>query len=206
MSADFANPEPRRPAGRPRLLTEAREEQFRARLAARDEGALAELIEVAAPWLLGLAQGMLHDQDEAEEVVQETFRIAWEKSPSIDHSLRGLMPWLLTITRNRAVDALRARRRRLGLLDRAPAPPPVAPVEPDEAGHPGWHVHGAVHRALAELPPEQRQAVQLAYFEGQTHGEIATRLAIPLGTVKTRLRLGLTRLRSSLAVIKDWVV
>ncbi len=78
-------------------------------------------------------------------------------------------------------------------------------MEPNEAAHPGWHVHAEVHAALAELPGDRRQAVQLAYFEGQTHSEIAARLEIPLGTVKTRLRLGLGQLRERLASIKDWV-
>jgi RNA polymerase sigma-70 factor (ECF subfamily) len=79
-------------------------------------------------------------------------------------------------------------------------------VEPDEAALPGWHVHRAVHAALAALPPEQREAVRLAYFEGETHSQIAERLGIPIGTVKTRLRLAYGRLRQSLASLKDWVV
>jgi RNA polymerase sigma-70 factor (ECF subfamily) len=79
------------------------------------------------------------------------------------------------------------------------------PREPDEAARPGWHVHQEVHRALAELPDEQRTTVYLAYFEGRTHSEIAERLEVPLGTVKTRLRLGLGRLRQRLAGLKDWV-
>ena len=83
---------------------------------------------------------------------------------------------------------------------------PVPFVEPDEAAIPGWHVHASVHRALDELPPDQRQAIQLAYFEGRTHSEIGRQLGIPLGTVKTRLRLGMDRLRASLASLKDWVV
>lgn len=71
---------------------------------------------------------------------------------------------------------------------------------------PGWHVHRAVHSALATLPVEQRETVQLAYFEGNTHSEIAERLGVPVGTVKTRLRLAYGRLRESLASLKDWVI
>jgi RNA polymerase sigma-70 factor (ECF subfamily) len=81
----------------------------------------------------------------------------------------------------------------------------VPPAEPNEAAHPGWHVHESVHAALAELPPEQREAVELAYFRGLTHTEIARRLEIPMGTVKTRLRLAIGKLRTALAPIKDWV-
>jgi RNA polymerase sigma-70 factor (ECF subfamily) len=79
-------------------------------------------------------------------------------------------------------------------------------VEPDEAGHPGWGVHAQVHAALESLPADQLAAVRLAYFEGLTHSEIAERLGIPLGTVKTRLRLAFARLRETLADLRDWVL
>jgi RNA polymerase sigma-70 factor (ECF subfamily) len=189
------------------VVPTAREDDLRARLAARDEGALTELVELTSPWLLGIAQGMLQDPDEAEDVVFEAFRTAWEKVPGPETGQRGLIAWLLHVTRNRAIDRLRARKRRLRLRERiaTSAEPAAPPIEPDEAARPGWHIHASVHRALAELSEEQRQAVRLAYFEGQTHSEIAARLDLPLGTIKTRLRLGLNHLRTALAPIKDWV-
>lgn len=192
----------------PRLLSPAREDDLRARLAAREERALSELVELTSPWLLGIAHGMLQDPDEAEEVVLETFRVAWEKVPNPGEGARGLVAWLLQVTRNRAIDRLRSRKRRLRLKERLASlePPAAAPIEPDEAAHPGWHIHASVHQALSGLPVDQRQAVRLAYFEGQTHAEIAARLDLPLGTVKTRLRLGLGRLRTALAPIRDWVI
>ncbi len=195
----------------PRLLSDEREASLAAGLLARDERALVQLVELATPWLLAVAQAMLADRDEAEEVVQETFTIAWRRVDLFDQHSGRLMPWLLRITRNRAIDRLRGRRRRLdkarrlvslgGLGDSS-----SAPVEPDEAGTPGWQVHRAVHAALATLPPEQREVVQLAYFEGLTHSEIAGRLSLPLGTVKTRLRLAFDKLRGGLSSLKDWVV
>jgi RNA polymerase sigma-70 factor (ECF subfamily) len=192
---------------RPRLATPEREDDLRARLAARDERALAELVELTSPWLLGLAKAMLQDESEAEEVVLETFRVAWERVPPPGEGPRGIIPWLMRVARNRAIDRLRSRGRKRKLGERiaiwsetsAPA------LEPDEAAAPGWHVHESVHRAIGELPAEQRQAVELAYFCGHTHSEIGQQLGIPLGTVKTRLRLGLERLRTSLASLKDWV-
>jgi RNA polymerase sigma-70 factor (ECF subfamily) len=201
-------PSPENQPARTRLLSEARENDFRARLAARDERALAELVDLAAPWLLGVAEAMLQDPEEAEEVVLETFRVAWDRVPDQGEGPLGLMPWLLQIVRNRAIDRLRARRRRLRLLGKwsLDARTTSPPVEPNEAALPGWHVHTQVHQALAALPAEQLEAVQLAYFEGRTHGEIADRLGLPLGTVKTRLRLGLNRLRTGLASLTDWVV
>ncbi|MBA3259381.1 MAG: sigma-70 family RNA polymerase sigma factor [Gemmatimonadales bacterium] len=186
-------------------------EDLRARLVARDERALAELIDVASPWLLGIAQGMLQDPVEAEEVVLEVMTIAWNRIELVGAEGSALMPWLLRVTRNRTIDRLRARRRRGSALAAASADPGIVRhVEDesriDEAGAPGWHVHRSVHAALDSLPEDQRTAVRLAYFEGLTHSEIAERLAIPLGTVKTRLRLGFGRLRVSLAPIKDWVL
>ncbi len=186
-------------------------ERLRARLAARDERALAELIDVATPWLLGVAQAMLQDPAEAEEVVLEVMTTAWNRIELVGSEGSALMPWLLRVTRNRTIDRLRARRRRLAAVgmasvQRTLGEPVEAPGPIDEAGAPGWHVHRAVHAALESLPDDQRTVVHLAYFEGLTHSEIAERLAIPLGTVKTRLRLGFGRLRTALAPIKDWVL
>jgi RNA polymerase sigma-70 factor (ECF subfamily) len=152
---------------------------------------------------------MLRDADEAEEVVMEAFRIVWRNVQEVNAEGRGLMPYLLKVVRHRAIDRLRGRRRREAKLARVAvetaARGPVAAVEPDEAGQPGWHVHGRVHAALAALPEEQAAAVRLAYFEGLTQSEVASALAIPLGTVKTRLRLAFARLRTELSGLKDWV-
>jgi RNA polymerase sigma-70 factor, ECF subfamily len=201
-------PEEGRPA-REALALEA-ERALRVRLVAREEQALVELIEIASPWLLGLTRSMLADPDEAEEVVLEVFATAWDRIGRLGEEGGALMPWLLRIARNRAIDRLRRRRRwqvkhaRAETFDALP----VGRVggELDEAARPGWHVHESVHAALAALPAEQREAVRLAYFQGHTHSEIARELGIPIGTVKTRLRLAFDKLRVSLASIKDWVL
>jgi len=202
----------RRPADPPNpLRLVQRESSLMDRLIARDERALVELAELATPWLLGVAQAMLSDQDEAEEVVQEALTIAWRRVDLLDRESGRLMPWLFRVTRNRAIDRLRARRRRaektrllqaFGGLGESR----TAAVEPNEAALPGWHVHEAVHAALAELPADRREVVRLAYFEGLRQSEIAERLGIPLGTVKTRLRLAFDQLRTGLASIRDWVL
>ncbi len=208
-SGGSPGPFPDGSAGR-RPLTLAGEATLRRRLQARDEQALVELIEVASPWLLGVTQGMLSDSDEAQEVVLETFATAWDRVDRLGDEHDALLPWLLRIARNRAIDRLRRRRRFRLKLARAEAygelpPEQVRPVEVNEAAQPGWHVHRSVHAALDALPPDQREAVRLAYFQGLTHSEIAGRLAIPIGTVKTRLRLALDKLRTSLGPIKDWI-
>jgi RNA polymerase sigma-70 factor, ECF subfamily len=149
------------------------------------------------------------DWDLAEESVQDAFATAVERWPR-DGVPRDPLAWIVTVARNRAIDRLRRRRRFRLKLARAEAygelpPDRVRPVEVDEAAQPGWHVHQSVHAALEALPPEQREAVRLAYFQGLTHSEIAKQLAIPMGTVKTRLRLAFDKLRTSLAPIKDWI-
>jgi RNA polymerase sigma-70 factor (ECF subfamily) len=170
-----------------------------------------ELIDLATPWLLGIVQAMLSDRSEAEEVVMESFETVWNRIHLLDPEQGGLLPWLFRITRTRAIDRLRARKRRRGYTERltavsGPEESVTAAGEPNEAAQPGWHVHQSVHSALAALPEDQRQAVRLAYFEGLTHSEIAGRLEIPIGTVKTRLRLAFDKLRGALAPLKDWVV
>lgn len=198
------------PAVTERHLRIAREESLRKRLLARDEQALVELIEWATPWLLGVTEGILQDSADAEEVVMETFRQAWDRAESIAETGFGLMPWLLRVARNRAIDRVRTRRRHsLGtarLAEELAHDVPFAVAEPDEAGTPGWHVHDSVHRALNALPSDQRTAVQLAYFSGLSQSEIAESLGIPLGTVKSRMRMGFDKLRHSLASVRDWTL
>ncbi len=194
-----------------RWLSAERERTLQQRLVARDERALVELVEVATPWLLGVALNMLSDADEAEEVLQEAFTIAWNRSDLLELETGTLMPWLLRIVRNRAIDRLRAARRRRLKVERLTSHQAFGdgsePArEPDEAALPGWHVHEKVRSALGALPPDQQTAVRLAYFEGLTQSEIARQLDIPLGTVKTRLRLAFDRLRTSLGSLREWVL
>lgn len=203
----------KRPSIRPGSpeLSATRALSLHVRLAARDERALAELIDIITPWLLGIAQGLLSDPDEAEEVVQEVFTVVWNRIGQVPEEPRGLLAWVLRIARNRAIDRLRSRRRRLQksahLLAHGSGDEPRAPAaEPNEAGTPGWHVHQTIHAALAALPPEQETVVRLAYFHGLTHSGIAAQLGIPVGTVKTRLRLAVDKLRLVLAPMKDWIV
>jgi len=190
-----------------RFLSVERESSIRKRLIARDERALVELIDLATPWLLGVTQSMLSDPAEAEEVVMESFHVAWNRIEISPDAEGGLMPWLLRVTRNRAIDQRRhvVKTRRAEIYsDIGDAITP--PEEPNEAGQPGWHVHEKVQAAMKELPPEQQKAVYLAFYRGLTHSEIAEELQIPLGTVKTRLRLAFGRLRGTLATLKEWIV
>ena len=193
----------------PQRLSRDEERGLLRRLRARDESALAELYDALAPWVLGLAFRILRDQDEAEEVVVDTFTLVWNRVDRHDESRGALVPWILSIARHRALDELRRRRRWWRRAERwgewhsdehSDAETPA----PQEATIPGWPVHREVHRALASLPEEQQRVLTLAYFEGLSHSEIARRLGQPLGTVKTRIRTAQARLAEALSHLRDW--
>ena len=146
----------------------------------------------------GLAYRILGDGSSAEDVVQEAFLTVWRQADRIDSARGKLSSYLMTVVHHKAVDLLRSRR---GQAVRN------LPLDPNVAGHEEADmVEGLAHtsrreviqRALSSLPPEQLEPIRLAYFEGLTHVEIAERLVLPLGTVKSRLRLGLEKMRSAL--------
>lgn len=170
-----------------------------ARIEDRDARALGELYDRHAARLLGLAHRILGGGGEAEEVVQEVFLFAWRSAASWDPGRGAVLTWLLVAARSRAIDRLRTRQ--------SPSRPPTRPIE--EAGDPaaqddveggsaGREWEAICRSAVSELPPDQRAVLELAYFEGLTQREIAERTATPLGTVKTRARLGLMKLRERL--------
>ncbi len=148
----------------------------------------------------GLALRILGDSGRAEDVVQEAFTTVWKRSSSFDPDRGTFRTWLLTIVRNRSIDVLRGRSTgRSGELELPQELPDKSPT-----GDP-WHTvslsmeRAEVRTALEALPAEQRQAIELAYFGGNTHMEIAELLHLPLGTVKGRIRLGLEKLHSYLS-------
>lgn len=194
----------------PQRLSQEEERGLLRRLRARDESALAELYDALAPWVLGLAMRILRDEDDAEEVVADTFTLVWTRVDRHDENRGALVPWILSIARHRALDELRRRRRWWRRAERwgewhATEHDGFETPGPHEAAIPGWPVHREVHRALAALPEEQRRVLALAYFEGLSHTEIARRLGQPLGTVKTRIRTAQAKLADALAHVKDWL-
>ena len=194
----------------PKRLSQEHQRSLQRRLKAGDEHALGELFDLVAPWILGLALHILHDEDEAEEVVGDVFVQVWRHIDQHDAGRGPLVPWILSIARNRSLDALRRRRRwwrKSAHLEQAQEMEGggSAPAASHEAAVPGWPVHREVHAALAALSEEQRRVVVLSYFEGLSHREIAQRLHLPLGTVKTRLRMAHQTLTEGLRHLKDWV-
>lgn len=164
-----------------------------ARVERRDADALAALYDQHGGRLMDLAYRILGETGEAEEVLQEVFLYVWKAAATYDGSRGSVLAWLIVATRSRAIDRLRSRRGALHTsLDQVPE---AASPEDLEAASAEREWESLCRGAIGELPKEQRLALELAYFEGLTHQEIAEKTATPLGTVKTRIRLGLMKLR-----------
>jgi RNA polymerase sigma-70 factor (ECF subfamily) len=171
-----------------------------------DETALGALYDRWMRPLYSLVVHLLKDPDEAEDVVEETFWQAWRKASSYEPSRGAVSTWLLTIGRRRALDRLRAKaRRREDPLTREGW---VLAEMPSNAPDPSQIAEGAERRkyvlaALSELPEEQREVLELGYFKGLTQTEIAQATGQPLGTVKTRMRLAMQKLREPLSMYRE---
>jgi RNA polymerase sigma-70 factor (ECF subfamily) len=190
-------------AGRTTTVDQHAEDVTRvARAAAGDETALAALYDVHARVVYSLALRIVGDEADAEDVLQDVFDQAWRQAGRYDTQRGTVAAWLLNLARSRAIDRLRARRARpdtsATTSDDAWASLPARGVDPGEALAAARDAE-KVRRALHELPVLQRLAIELAYFEGLTQSEIAERLEQPLGTVKTRIRSGLLKLREALS-------
>ena len=167
-------------------------------IALRDEQALASLYDRYRLILFGLLMRILNRREEAEDVLQEVFLQVWRQAGDFDERRGRAFTWLVTLTRSRAIDRLRqlGSRERLALS--------AIEFVSDVASNPARDAFRSEQRqivagALSELSEEQRRALTLAYFEGLTQSEIAARLSSPLGTVKTRMRSGMIRLRELLS-------
>ena len=178
------------------------------RMAGGDAAALAEFYDRHARPVYSLALRILQDAAEAEDIVQEVFAQAWRQASKYDARRGAPAAWLLTMTRSRAIDRLRARRVRPELTGGPPTVDGRArqdyPDVADSGALPDAQLLSAeqvarVRKALSDLPMLQRVALELAFYEGLTHVEIAERLEQPLGTVKTRIRVAMLRLREALA-------
>ena len=167
-------------------------------IVARDEVALAQLYDRYRTILFGLLMRILNNREEAEDVLQETFLQIWRKAADFDESRGRPFTWLVTLARSRAIDRLRtlASRERVAEARAREVSEEISDAATDALKS---EQRGLVSDALAKLPDEQKRPIMLAYFDGLTQSEIATRLGAPLGTVKTRMRTGMIRLRELLA-------
>jgi RNA polymerase sigma-70 factor (ECF subfamily) len=165
-----------------------------------EEDALERLYDATSRWIHGFVWRILRDREEAEEVTLDVYMKVWSAAASFDPGRGKATTWLMRIARNRAIDRLRSRRaarlpeqRNLEVTevcDRANPGPAAAAVARER--------DASVRAALETLPERQRRAIDLAFFGGLSHSEIAARLDQPLGTVKTNIRLGMVKLRGVL--------
>ncbi|HZQ54007.1 MAG TPA: sigma-70 family RNA polymerase sigma factor [Bryobacteraceae bacterium] len=165
--------------------------------------ALARLYDTSAPLLFTLALRILGNAADAEEVLLDTFEQVWRTARTFDPARGGVWQWLVLLTRSRALDRLRSlagrRFREHSNVSNQPEISSPAPL-PEEAIAASQQQR-RVRQALSALPPEQRKALEMAYFSGLTHTEIASALGVPLGTIKTRIRMAMDKLRIALSAV-----
>lgn len=167
------------------------------RVALRDREAFGVLYDMLAPLVFKVALRMMRDRAEAEDLLQEVFLQVWRTAASYDSRRGHPSAWLITITRSRAIDRMRSAEYRRQRRET----PDVEKVEDASDLRHELSLResaAAVRDAVASLPEGQRQAIELAYFDGLTQSEVAQKLREPLGTVKTRIRLGMLKLREML--------
>lgn len=174
------------------------------RMAGGDDQALGVLYDRWHPVVHGVVSRLLRQPDDVEDVVEETFWQAWRQASRFDLARGAVQTWLLTIARSRALDRARTLRRRREEPFEGDDGQPV--IQPAAEGNPALDAEASERRrivmaALSGLPAEQREALELGYFGGLSQSEIAERTGQPLGTVKTRMRLALQKLRSQLQVL-----
>jgi RNA polymerase sigma factor (sigma-70 family) len=162
-----------------------------------DQKAFAELYKRTSSKLFGVCLRMLHDRGEAEEVLQETYTTVWRRAASFDAAKASAITWLITLSRNKAIDRLRQHREELlddpSRLDEAVDEQPTPATDAETSQE-----YRRLQRCLDELEPQQRDAVREAFFTGATYNELATRCMVPLGTMKSWIRRSLMQLRTCL--------
>ncbi|MBP2290280.1 sigma-70 family RNA polymerase sigma factor [Azospirillum rugosum] len=159
----------------------------------RDQQAFRALFQHFAPRVKGYARKLGADDGAAEELVQDVMLTVWQRADTFDPDLASAATWIYTIARNRRIDRIRQERRPElhpddSMLDGDGAPPPDHQVQAAQEA-------SRLRAVIGDLPPEQAEVLRLAYYEDKVHSEISVEQGIPLGTVKTRLRLALVRLR-----------
>jgi RNA polymerase sigma-70 factor (ECF subfamily) len=180
------------------MLPPGEETELLRRIATRDREALADLYDQVAGPLFSLALRILGDPPEAEEVVQDVFVQIWDKATTFDPAMGSPLHWALSIARNRSIDRLRSRQRRSRLATELQDFAEVAADEPNLRAILAEDELAAIRSAVKSLPADQRRAIEMAFFGGLTHPQIADALKEPLGTVKARIRRGMLKLRESL--------
>lgn len=191
------------PSTAPRPYAGREDRALLLRMRARDETALEALYDRYGGLVYTLALRIVGDRELASEVLQDTFLRCWRRVEQYDASRGRVAAWLMGVARNRAIDVLRSRQHRSRSEHGAATLPgdPGEPAQPDASD--AVALRHAVTSALEALPSSQREVIELAYYGGLTHTEIAERVGAPLGTIKTRMRAGLERLGHLLAPLME---
>jgi RNA polymerase sigma-70 factor (ECF subfamily) len=175
------------------------EAELLARVAQRDREAFSQLYDLYATPIFSVAMRILQNPKDAEDVLQEVCLQIWENAKSFNRALGKPFTWVMVLTRNKAIDRLRALERRYQWTEKA-REDPLAASNSQETGNEIFTREklSVIRSAVASLPLEQRQAIEMAFFGGMTQNEIAEALQQPLGTVKARIRRGMLKLRDAL--------
>jgi RNA polymerase sigma-70 factor (ECF subfamily) len=186
-------------------LEEARDRDLLRRIGRADEEAFRELFRRYSPTAMALARRVVRQPFIAEEIVQEAFLAAWRNAEGYNEGRGSVRGWLMTMVHHRAVDAVRREESQRRRAEDAQAEDVLAVEDPADAvvarlGLP--EERRAVRAALGDLPAEQRQVIELMYFDGLSQSKVSEQLGLPLGTVKSRTLLGMRRLRSSLIEVE----
>lgn len=168
------------------------------RIASGDRQAVAEFYDQIAGPLFSIATRILGDAHEAEEVVQDVFVQIWEKAATFDAALGSPFTWAMRITRNRSIDRLRSRQRRGKLAEQFQENFEIITDGQTATAALDEEAVGYIHATVSSLPADQKRVIEMAFFGGLTHVEIAAALGEPLGTIKARIRRGMMKLRESL--------
>lgn len=191
-------------AGAVSSLIEASDAELIGRAAQGEARALEVLYDRYSGVVFSFALRIVADRQLAEEILQEAFFRAWQQGSNFSAGRGSFITWMLSITHNLSIDEIRKRRRRPQKADSEEPEQVLAAVPDTSAGadveDEVWlgSLRDTIGGALAQLPPAQRQAIEMAYFRGMTQREIAEALGEPLGTIKTRMRLGLQKLKDAL--------
>ncbi|HEX2209870.1 MAG TPA: sigma-70 family RNA polymerase sigma factor [Longimicrobium sp.] len=204
LPADPSFPQGRAPGAVPAADADA---ALLRRMAAGDESALGLLYDRWSPLVHSVVARIAGDADDAEELVEETFLQAWRQAGRYEGARGGVSTWLAVIARSRALDRVRLAGHKRAAAEPLESPESPGSLLPDHdtplAAAEIAETRQMVHAALQKLPPDQRETLELAYFRGMSQSEIAEATGQPLGTVKTRCRLGLQKLREALSVLRE---
>ena len=185
--------------------TKAKELELIKQIAKKDHKALSELYDLYRSFLFGLIIKIVKKREESEEVLQEVFVQVWDKANTFDYQKGNVYVWLVTLTRNKAIDKIRSKSYRNSNLN-SDIEDYSMYLEAESVNGLSYTLHNErskfLQDALNQIPAEQRELLELAYFKGYSQSDLAEKLELPLGTVKTRMRSGMKKLQS--IVIEDY--